>query len=298
MKIKNLAKQTTWNVIGLMGLGLVMPASAALVSYYVGVDSLGSFTSGTYAGEANPNHQRLTFLFAHWMDYTPGTTEHFHSIGRYELTGPAPGTVTHIGSNYQIPEAHTGLSPMVLTPMGSGPYAGRLVAQLDAAMPEYTGFDFAFGSVTGDLAEFPLGTHERALFDSSGGRWSATGLAGADTHLELVSITPGLNVGTLTDMNIFGPDSTPLVGTDHHLGIDDVVEFAPVFWAESGAEPGDYSVVFRLTDESGTFGNSGDFRFNFRVIPEPAGASLALLGGVVLIFNRRRATVVGATRQS
>lgn len=281
---------------GVLWAGTMVPA--ALVSYYVGVDGLAAFTGGTYAGEANPNHQRLTFLFAHWMDYAPGTTEHFHSIGRYELTGPAPGTVTNIGSNYQIPESYTGLAPMVLTPMASGPYAGRLVAELDATMPEYTGFDFAFGSVTGDLAGFPLGTHERALFDSSGGRWSATALAGADTHLQLVSITPGLNVGTLLDENIFGPGATPVVGTDFHLGIDDAIQFAPVFWAESGATPGDYSVVFRLTDESGTFGDSGDFRFNLRVIPEPAGVSLALLGGAVLIFNRRRAPVSSGTRQS
>ena len=75
---------------------------------------------------------------------------------------------------------------------------------------------------------------------------------------------------------------------DHHLTNDAIIQFAPVFRAEPGTAPGDYAVVFRLIDESGTFGSSGDFRFNLRVIPEPTGASMALLGGAILILSRRR----------
>jgi hypothetical protein len=49
--------------------------------YIIGVDSLTTFTSGTYAGLPNPNYGRLTLLYAH---YTPGT-EHFPQHWRVEL---------------------------------------------------------------------------------------------------------------------------------------------------------------------------------------------------------------------
>ncbi len=61
------------------------------IGFYVGVDGLASVTSGTFAGLANPNAGRLTFLFDHG--------NHFHGIGAYSYTGTvtAPASVHWAG---------------------------------------------------------------------------------------------------------------------------------------------------------------------------------------------------------
>ena len=63
-----------------------LPATvkAAEHNYYVTVDGRPTLTSGTYAGQANPNSGRLTLLYAHWNDDTP-SSNHFHGIGVYSL---------------------------------------------------------------------------------------------------------------------------------------------------------------------------------------------------------------------
>ena len=50
-------------------LALTAPAvqafDPAIASYFIGVDGQAIIPTGTYAGLPNPNHQRLTFLYAH-----------------------------------------------------------------------------------------------------------------------------------------------------------------------------------------------------------------------------------------
>ncbi|HEY1121021.1 MAG TPA: hypothetical protein VGE67_05455, partial [Haloferula sp.] len=53
-------------------------SEAALVSYYVGVDGLQTITTGEFAGQANPNYNHLTFLYAHNDEVTP-SSNHYHS---------------------------------------------------------------------------------------------------------------------------------------------------------------------------------------------------------------------------
>ncbi len=67
------------------------------IGYCVGLDLRITFPSGTYAGQANPNAGRLTFLLDHG--------DHFHGIGTYSLSGPAGAPVTlPTSTNNRIPE--------------------------------------------------------------------------------------------------------------------------------------------------------------------------------------------------
>ena len=65
---------------------------AALVSYYIGVDGMQTIGTGEFTGMANPNANRLTFLYAHPDEETPANS-HYHSKGifRYQPgTGASP----------------------------------------------------------------------------------------------------------------------------------------------------------------------------------------------------------------
>jgi hypothetical protein len=256
-----------------------------IAGYLVGVDGLATIASGTYAGLANPNYQRLTFLFAHTYVDTPASN-HYHSKGIYRYTGPnlGSGTAVEVSTSNFLPEGN--IAPVTLTLASGGAYDGKLVsapiAEPDARHP----FSFFTIEDTGKLTGFVPGAPETILLNSSSGRWNGP-LTGADVHLQLVSLTPGLNVGVGSLLNAF---VNP--GDDWHL--EDSFSFTPTFWTELNATPGNYVAQFKLTDEAEIFGDSGTFEFRFEVpaaaIPEPSAfAALAGLGALGLAATRRRA---------
>ena len=256
-------------------LALVSTADAAFVSYYVGVDGLSTIASGTYAGLSNPNHNRLTFLYAHVYPDTPASN-HYHSKGVYRYTGPNLGegsTATEVNPANYLPEGTA--PPIELSPANGGLYGGKLVSAPQA------GNDFTTLTLedTGKLSGFAPGSGESVLFNSSSNRWNGA-LTGADVHLELVGLSAGLNVGDSTTLNLF---TNP--GDDLHL--EDSFSFTPVFWTDANAAPGVYTAQFKLTDEAGLFGDSGTFEFRFNVVPEPSSALLGALGALGLLRRRR-----------
>ena len=115
-------------IAGLMSGGLAH-ASEPLradegIGFYVGIDSLATIASGTYAGLANPNYGRLTYLMEHG--------NHFHGIGAYSYTGGAAAPVINgSNANNRIPELSARISPLPGTlalSAGSGEFAGKLVS--------------------------------------------------------------------------------------------------------------------------------------------------------------------------
>lgn len=254
------------------------PARAEFVSYYIGVDDLETIASGAYAGLPNPNYNHLTFLFAHTYADTPASN-HYHSKAIRTYTGPAASpTVIRSASDY-VPE---GTNPPINLSAGAGIYAGKLVSNpyTDPLDPVFHFSQLAHGS-TDSLAGFASGSGEQILFDSSNGRWNSPAAA-AHLHAEIVSLTPGLNVGDATTLNVGG------VGTELHLtDPGELLDFTPVLWTDASATPGTYEAVFRFFDEDGTFGDSGDVRFRVAVVPEPGALVLVTLAAPVALIVRR-----------
>ncbi|GAA5130919.1 PEP-CTERM sorting domain-containing protein [Luteolibacter yonseiensis] len=279
MKIKHFTSSrnpiSILNVATALMLAVAPEGDAAFVSYYVGVDGLATIASGTYAGLSNPNLNRLTLLYAHVYPDTPASN-HYHSKGVYRYTGPNLGegqTSTEINPANYLPE---GTAPPLLMTVGTGGlYDGKFVSAPEPGNP----FSLSTIQDTGKLSGFSPGSGESILFNSGANRWNGS-LIGADVHLELVSLSAGLNVGNSTVLNLF---SSP--GDNHHL--DDSFSFTPVFWTDADASPGTYTAQFKLTDESGIFGDSGTFEYRFDVVPEPSSASLGAFG-VLALFRRRR----------
>lgn len=247
--------------------------SAALFSYYIGVDSQATIPSGEFAGLANPNANRLTFLYAHSYADTPASN-HYHPKGvfRYQPgSGASPVIEVNTSGNY-LPE---GTNAPLLMVTGSGLYAGKSVVDEDPSN-HFSLIDFRD---TTDLSGFATGTGESYMFNSSAGRYTG-GIAGSDIHLVLVSISNGLNIGSNTAFDI-GLNNA---GDEYHFGED--VNFSPVFWTDENAAAGLYTAQFKLVDEQGLFGDSGNFEFRFNAIPEPSSALLA--GGAMMLRLVRR----------
>jgi hypothetical protein len=252
----------------------VVPSAvrAELHSYYIGVDNQAVIPSGIYAGLPNPNYNRLTFLYAHTFPSNPASN-HYHSKARLIYTGPNLGSSTLVitsPSDY-VPE---GTNPPIQLLPGAGLYAGKLVTQ-----PYDSWSDLTIAN-TQSLGSFPPGSGEHFLFNSSGGRW-ADPFSDADVHLELVSLTPGLNWGSPTSLNVL---VNP--GDDVHVGEgNEMFEFTPVLWVDASAPVGIYEATFRIVDESGIYGTAGNVRI-ITFVPEPSVASLA--GVLVAMLRRRR----------
>ena len=277
---------------GLAAVALLASISAAsahdldIPSYIVGVDNLSTIASGTFAGMANPNYQRLTFLFAHTYPVTPASN-HYHrkAIYRYDPDSTPSSPVVQVSPSNYVPE---GANPPITLSLGTGFYAGKLVSNPLAPSDSSYAFSFTTIADVDSLSGFGAGSPEDILLNSSSGRWSAS-IAGADVHLELVSLSAGLHVGDSANFDLVSG-----AGDEIHLGDD--FAFTPVFWTDASATAGLYTAQFKLTDESGTFGESGVFEYRFEVaasaIPEPASAAalagLAILG---LAATRRRARV-------
>lgn len=253
----------------------VLPLSMVMTSqggsYYVGVDTLQTIASGTYAGMANPNYGRLTLLYAHFNETSP-SSNHYHAKAVQIYSGPAASPTVTSSANY-LPEGAN--PPIPLTVSSGGLYDGKLISNVIAG----NSFSNLTLEDTGKLAAFGAGTPESIMFNSSGGRWTGS-LTGSDVHLQLVSLSAGLNVGDSQTLNLF---TNP--GDELHL--DESFSFTPTFWTDAGATPGTYTAQFKLTDESGTLGDSGVFEYRFQVVPEPSVALMGALGVLGLLRRRR-----------
>lgn len=247
-------------------------APAELGKYYVGYDNRATVASGPYADLPNPNAGRLTLLVAE--EHVPVSGSHFHSVGVYTYTGPVDApTILPTSTNNRLPEVTSGEPPIELVP-GSGVFAGRYVSA-PGANPysdlRLRAVDSLFGS--------PAGSVEAYVLASVGERWNGS-LAGAQLAFELLAISPGLHVADGSGTTIL---SAP--GQTYSLGDGAGVDFRPVFWVDAAAAPGVYSATLRLIDTTDTFRASGEFTFDFEVLPEPA--TLLLLTPVLLLRRRR-----------
>jgi hypothetical protein len=305
---------TTTNKFWLAGLLLTAVVGAAQAStepgvivYHVGVDGRQTFPSGTYAGQVNPNANRLTFFLSHTFVAAP-TTNHFHRIGSYVLTGPAATPTVGFSTNNRIPEPFTGDDGLALLP-GSGPFAGKLVSGLgpaalpgDAIEEEYgllpvAPMDELFPSDNAlhpDQATFPGVLHpEHYLLNTSGGVYK-TPVANTTVGLELTSMSPGLSIHNAAGGVLFagGVSSTETLGASANW------LWEPVYAVDASAAPGSqFSATFILKDLSASarFGDSAPFSFDFIVptaqVPEPSSVAIAAVGaavlGVLVCWKRR-----------
>ena len=276
------------------------PLHGAIYSYYIGTDDLPTIPTGTYAGQANPNFNRLTMLLAHSYPVTPenpgdpdAKVNHFHTLGSYRLSGPA-SSPSVVFANSRIPE---GTRPALPLQQGTGAFSGKLIS-LPMTNPDWEPYSTLQVAPLSQLRAF----HENGIADepedymyfgytninpalttaASNQRHSTTSLLGSDVHFELISLSSGLHMASGSNMNIM---SAP--GDEWHLGDGNSFSlFEPTFWTDASAPTGTYAATFILTDENGLFANSGEFRFEFEVVPEPG--LLGTLGLTALIFSMRR----------
>lgn len=259
-------------LFGIVAFG-PQPVQAVLGEYYIGIDNLQTIATGTYAGLANPNFGRPTFLLAHPSDTNP-STNHYHSIGVYSYTGPAASPVTlTTNANNRIPEISTGQPPLPLLP-GTGAFANSFV---NIHIPGLEYSDLVFRP-TQSLAGFGAGSPEEFLYRSSGNRWSAA-FGGSNIGLQLLSISAGLHIA-----NDSGADILNAVNDVFSLGNgDSFSEFEPHFYTNGPA--GNYSASFRLINlTSGVTG--GEFSIDFQRVPEPSVLLLVGLGGTLIGIAR------------
>ena len=255
---------------------------------YVGIDGREAFTSGAYNGLANPNLNRLTFLYAH--TFPNPATNHFHGIGLYSYTGPNLGANTAINdtsAGFSIPEQYqlaASTQPLPLLP-GTGAYAGMLTTSLGESpnnLYDGTGIR-AFAALNGTGNNDAQVLYDNSVLPGTGAfsRYRPS-LGTSQIAVELVSITAGLRVGDAAGTLLLAN-----VGDRVNIGIGDAISFNPVFVLDSnvvqtfGAQ---YRAEFRLIDTAAVnpaLTQSGRFSFISAVaVPEPG--TVALLGAGVL----------------
>jgi len=257
-------------------LALTVPANAAIASYFIGVDGQATLPSGTYTGLANPNSQRLTLLYAHYDLNNPLYPHHYHSKGRLVYTGPNLGvnTAVTVSTSNFLPEASGG-THLFLATRNSGAYAGK------SAIVENPNNHFTLLGML-DTGKLDLNVAlENTLFNSSTGRWTGA-ITGSDVHMVLTFATAGLNFGSTSDPN------AALFSANDGQHLSDDIDFQWVPWVDSATADGtEFIARFKLVDETGTFGDSGDFEYRFMAVPEPSSALLAGLGALFLLRRKR-----------
>lgn len=267
-------------IAGLMSGGLAH-ASEPLradegIGFYVGIDSLATIASGTYAGLANPNYGRLTYLMEHG--------NHFHGIGAYSYTGSAAAPVINgSNANNRIPELSARISPLPGTlalSAGSGEFAGKLVSGVLGDSVAHHDYSYLGTSSIQSLADGAAGSAEAVLYASSANRWNAQ-LDGVQVALKLEYITPGLKVAANGDMDLFDSGNLYLLGDGN--GFD----FVPTFYTDAAAAVGTYTAQFSLVNlgSNTAVRDGGTFYIDFAVappVPEPASWAM-LLGGLLML---------------
>jgi hypothetical protein len=271
--------------------------------YSIGIDARSDLT-GAYTGLANPNYGRLTFLYAHTYADAP-QDNHFHRLGAYAFTGPNLGASTATTfTNNTLPEG--GVNRLELKSGGS-----YYVSGLDTSS-EYEGLSITSLNRIEPTAQSSPTSPEGRLYNSSilpatslnagQPRYAAlNSLLGSRTFaLELVSRTPGLEIGTAAGISSFtNPGDRYTLGTASQLATD---PFLPVFW--SGVQQTEteqqFSATFMLVDLDTTnpLPSSGEFTYQFKLsaAPEPGSLALGLLALPVLGLLARRRSANSLTR--
>lgn len=92
------------------------------------------------------------------------------------------------------------------------------------------------------------------------------------------------------DLQIIDPATQSQVISPFHLGANAANHHLIYFVADSASPvPGDlYSATFYLSDANGIFADSESFTLNFRIIPEPASATLIGVMITTTLLRRRR----------
>lgn len=297
MGYQNVIKGSAVVAAGLAaGLASASPEPGVNI-FHVGVDKRAVFPSGTYAGQPNPNFDRLTFLLSHTFLDTP-TSNHFHRIGAYALTGSAPGTVT-LSTNDRIPEPYQLDDGLALLP-GTGVFSGQLISGLgpatfpgDTVEQEYGNLTIkpidnllTFDGASADPGDTRAPMHPvHYLVNASAGVYK-TSIANVTVGLELLALDAGLTVHEADGDLMFNN-----LGEIYELGTGPSWSVLPIFAVDDNSPVGSqFSATFKLVDLSGTplYGDSAPFSVDFVVVPEPAAAA-TLLGLAGLTLRRRRA---------
>lgn len=272
-------------VAGLMAVGLHNAAHAADgvrwdegIGYYAGVDGLQTIASGTYAGLANPNHGRLTFLLDHG--------DHFHGLGAYSYTGPASDArVVPTNANNRVPElyARTSADNSALGLVaGTGVWSGQWVSTSAGSAVNADYGHLGLASIQSLTLE---GTAGQVLHGSSSGRWGQA-LPDVVIGLRLESASPGLKVAIGDNMDVFAD------GAVHVLGDSRSFQALPIFHVGQGMASGIYSASFSLVNLGSNVSvrDSGVFHLDFAVpaVPEPQTWAMLLAGMAVLLGKVRQ----------
>lgn len=270
-----------------------------VTQYHIGYDNRPTFATGTYAGKANPNFNRLTFFLSHTYADNPANN-HFHRIGSYVLTGPAATPSVGFSTNDRTPEPFLADDGLALLP-GSGPLAGKLVSGLGPAEFPGDAVEQEYGLLTiepmdklipfdnqmhPDQAQFPGVLHPKHyLVNTSGGIYKYP-IAGTTVSMELTAITPGLSVHDASGATLLST-----AGARVTLGPTADWALSPVFAVDAGTPAGSkFSATFILKDAGATpkYGDSAPFSFDFVVVPEPQSLLLVGLAATGLAALRRR----------
>lgn len=272
--------------------------------FHITYESRPTLTSGTYLGQPNPNHNRLTMMLTHTYVDSPWSN-HFHRIGSYGYSGPAGSPTVTLSTNDRIPEPGYMDDGLTLLP-GSGVFAGKLVSGLGPAGLPSDSIEQQFGHLTiapmESLMAFDGLSHPNPLLEdpnpavvgakhpvhylinASSGVYKNS-VDGVRIGLELTAISPGLEITDAAGTSLFGN-----VGDVLTLGETGDWSLTPYFAVDGLTAPASaFSATFKLVDLSDApqFGDSAPFSFDFVTVPEPTGAVLSLVAIGLMAIRRR-----------